>query len=444
MRVKTIALLSLVFLFNTTVLGQGLQIVAPGEVGLSSERLEKIGKFMQDCIDKKLIPGAVTLVARHGKVAHLKSVGFMDIEANKTMHNNAIFRICSMTKPITSVAVMMLYEDGHFLLSDPISKYIPEFKEPKVLIESSSGTNELIPANREITIRDLLTHTSGLTYKFFGLNYFAELYKKAGIIDGLIQADGTIGDMVKKLAKLPLMHNPGDAWNYSLSIDVLGRLVEVVSGKTLEEFFHERIFEPLNMHDTYFYLPKDKVSRLASAYAPNRQGSIDKIWDKPVKYKSFFETNEHVENGYLEFTTTYPYSGPRTYFSGGGGLSSTISDYSRFLQMLLNKGELDGVQLLSRKTVEHILTNHTGNLKVGFDPDGYHFGLGFIVHANPGKSGKIGTAGEYGWAGFFYTWFWVDPKEKMFCIMMTQVFPGLHLDIHEKFRVLAYQSIIEK
>ncbi|MFC1554125.1 serine hydrolase domain-containing protein [candidate division KSB1 bacterium] len=434
----------LLFLLIPSVSGQGLPKASPEELGLSPDRLERISIYMQDCVDKQLIPGVVTLVARHGKVAYLESFGMMDIETGTPMTNDAIFRICSMTKTITSVAIMMLYEEGHFLLTDPISKYIPEFNEPKVLVEISPGTSELVAANREITIQDLLTHTSGLTYKFMGIEPFAELYEKAGIKDGLSSNTETIGEMVEKLAKLPLMHHPGEAWNYSLSVDVLGRLIEVVSDKTLEDYFHEYIFKPLNMQDTYFYLPEEKVPRLASVYFPNKQGGLDKIDDMQVEYPSIFVTSERVESGHLEFSTTYPYSTSRSYFSGGGGLSSTISDYSSFLQMLLNGGALDGTRLLGRKTVEFMKTNHTGDLKVGFGPDGYNFGLGFMIHSDPGSSGQIGSKGDYGWSGFFYTWFVVDPVEDMTFIMMTQMFPCFHLDIHEKFRVLAYQSIVDK
>jgi len=439
-----LSLFLLLFLITSTVTGQGLPTAAPNEVGLSSDRLERINKYLQETIDNDLIPGAVALIARHGKIAYLESFGMADIEANKPMKTDAIFRIASMTKAITSVAVMMLYEQGHFLLTDPISKYIPEFKDPKVLVGIDNGAYELTPANREITIQDLFTHTSGLSYKFLGIEPIAELYENAGIKDGLSQTTGTIGDMVIKLAKLPLMNHPGEAWNYSLSTDVLGRLVEVISGKTLEEYFHENIFEPLNMTDTYFYLPDDKVSRMTSVFFPNKQGGLSKIDDTQVEYHSALETAEQVDNGYLEFSVSVPYSSPRTYFSGGGGLSSTISDYARFLQMLLNGGDLNGVRLLGTKTVEFMTLNHTGNIKIGFGLDGYNFGLGFAIHSDPGKSGQLGTIGEYYWGGFFYTQYIVDPEDDMFFIIMTQIYPNSHLDIHKKFRVLTYQSIVNK
>ena len=323
----TLAILVLVACRDASGPQIGLPATIPEKVGLSSERLKRIDKVMQEYVDENKIAGAVTLVVRRGKVAHLGTYGMADIEADKPMQANTIFRIASMTKPITSVAVMMLYEEGHFLLSDPISRYIPEFKDPQVLVPSSTGDGyTTVPAKAEITIRQLLSHTSGISYLFMGREYIAKLYQNASISDGLTQTKGTIGDNVRRLAGLPLYSQPGEAWEYSLSVDVLGYFIEVISGMTLAELFRERIFRPLRMDDTYFYLPADKVSRLAALYAPAPDGGLDEFPETPVEF------------GYLVMSSTFHYSGPRTYYSGGGGLLSTASDYAHFLQMMLNGG----------------------------------------------------------------------------------------------------------
>ncbi len=408
----------------------GLPVAKPEKVGLSSERLARIDKVIQEYVDRDQIAGAVTLVARHGKIAHLGTYGMANIEADKPMQANTIFRIASMTKPITSVAVMMLYEEGHFLLSDPISKYIPEFKNPQVLVPSSTGDGyTTVPAKAEITIRQLLSHTSGISYLFFGREYIAELYRKAGISDGLTQTEGTIGDNVKRLAGLPLFSQPGEAWEYGLSVDVLGYFIEVISGMSLAEFFRERIFKPLRMEDTYFHLPEDKFSRLASLYTPVPEGGLDEFPETPVEF------------GYLVMSSTYHYSGPRTYYSGGGGLVSTASDYARFLLMMLNGGELEGVRLLSRKTVESMTANHIGDLRSLWF--GNKFSLGFGIYPDPGESGTLNSEGSYSWGGIFNTGFGVDPQEELIGIIMTQLYPNNQSDITDKFLVLAYQAIVD-
>lgn len=425
------------FLFVSPVSGQELSTIQPEEVGLSSERLERIREMIQDHIDRNQISGAVTLVARQGKVAYFESFGMMDIEANKPMQPDTIFRIASMTKPLTSLAVMMLYEEGRFLLSDPISKFIPEFKNPKVIIPwtSENSTQKFfvtVPAEREITIRDLLTHTSGITYRFWGREYFADLYKEAGIPDGLIQTEGVIGDKIKQLAQLPLMHQPGTKWEYGLSTDVLGYLVEVASGMTLDKFFQERIFSPLGMKDTHFFLPEEKLPRLAAVYTPTQEGGIKKLSDEPV------EETEHTI-----YSASFHYSGPKSYFSGGAGLVSTATDYFRFLQMLLNGGELDGVRLVSRKTVELMTINHIGDLEMWLGGRGYGFGLGFGITTDLGQIGELGSEGSYYWGGFFNTFFWVDPEEELIGILMTQIRPYRHLSLRQQFRALTYQAIID-
>ena len=419
------------FLFCASPLwAQGLSRAEPEQVGLSSERLERIRPVMQSYIDDKALAGSLLLIARHGKVAYLESFGAMDREQGKPMREDVIFRIASMTKAITSVAVMMLYEEGRFLLEDPISKYIPAFEEPKVLVPNAGmdAGYELVPAKREITIRDLLRHTSGISYGFWGREHLHELYVEAGISDGLTQTEGTMGEMVEKLAALPLIGQPGEVWEYGLNTDVLGYLVEVVSGKSLDAFFRERIFAPLKMSDTHFFLPEDKLARLAAVYRPGDKG-IERL---P-------ETEQTVLTAV--FSTSFHYSGPRTFFSGGAGLVSTIGDYTRFLQMLLNEGELEGTRLLSRKTVEMMTVNHIGDLDT-LDP-GRAFSLGFSVHNGPGVSGRIDSTGTYAWGGFFYTDYWVDPEEQLVGVFMAQLYPWNGLDAQDKFRVLSYQSIAD-
>lgn len=312
------------FLISVAAFAQELPSAKPESVGLSSERLDRISSVVQHDIEDKRIAGAVTLVIRHGKVAWFKSQGMADREAGKAMPTDAMFRICSMTKPITSVAVMMLYEEGKFLLEDPVSKYLPEFKNGKVLVKSAKGEPYTIPAKDEISIRDLLRHTSGLTYNWN--EDLGAMYEKANVASGLLPYDGTIGDSVKNLAALPLLFNPGDRFEYSLGVDVLGQLVEVVSGKPLDEFFRARIFEPLGMKDTYFYPPQNKAGRLATAYTYYPDKGLNRFPDTPIREGSFV------------YSADYPTRGPKKLFSGGAGLVSTAMDYARFSQMMLDEG----------------------------------------------------------------------------------------------------------
>ncbi len=401
----------------------------PGESGLSSKRLERIDSAIQKTISERRIAGAVALVARRGKVVYLKAFGMADREAFKPMRTDNIFRICSMTKPITSVAVMMLYEEGRFMLNEPVADFIPEFKRMKVMDppypqDATSPPSALVDAKRPITILHLLTHTSGLAYQWNPR--LGQLYREAGVGSGLLQQEGTIGAAVKKLAGLPLLFQPGDAWEYSLADDVLGYLVEVVSGIPLDRFFEERIFKPLGMEDTHFYLPEKKISRLATAYTFYPGKGLRRFPDKPI-----------VE-GDFSYSADYPIRGPSTFFSGGAGLSTTAEDYFRFCQMMLNNGELSGTRLLSRKSVELIKLNHVqGKL------EGEGYGLGFGVNTEPKFLTELGTVGSFYWGGFFYTSFVVDPKEEMIAIFMGQLHPAGGLDLDQKVLRLAYQAIID-
>jgi CubicO group peptidase (beta-lactamase class C family) len=356
------------------------------------------------------------------------------------MREDAIFRIASMTKPITSVAVMMLYEEGKLLLSDPLSKYIPEFKEPKVIVlndpkDPKSGYTT-VPARREITILDLLTHTSGISYRFWGKVPVAKLYEEAGVSDGLSPTAGTIGEAVKRIAGVPLNNQPGEHWEYGLNTDVLGYLIEVVSGMSFDAFLKQRIFQPLDMRDTQFYVSEAQRPRVVSLYVPGQQGGIVKAADAETRW------------GDLVFAAALPYSQSRTYFSGGGGLSSTARDYLRFSQMLLNGGELDGQRILSPKSVALMASNHIGRISIWdyYSPGaignlGDKFGLGFGVKSEAGQN-ELGSVGEYMWAGIFNTRFWIDPKEKMSIVFLGQVIPRVP-EIEGKVHAAVYQAIME-
>jgi CubicO group peptidase (beta-lactamase class C family) len=399
------------------------------DLGLSSDRLERIGTTIEKSIDEERIAGAVALVARRGNVAYLKAFGMMDKEAQMPMRTDTIFRICSMTKPITSVAVMMLYEEGHFMLNDPIRRFIPEFKDMKVLNppypeDQTSPPDSLEKARGPIRIRHLLTHTSGLTYNWDPR--LGKMYNDYSMGHGLVQQEGTIGEAVKRLTNIPLMFHPGDQWMYGVSDDVLGYLVEVVSGMTLAEFFEERIFGPLGMKDSHFYLSDEKAARLAAVYCYFKEKGLQRFPEEPLSANGLF------------LSADYPYNGPKTYFSGGGGLCSTAEDYFRFCQMLLNGGELDGTRLLSPKSVELISQNHVGELL-----EGMGYGLGFGTYSKTSHLSELGSVGAYYWGGFFYTSFIIDPKEEMIAIFMGQLYPTGGLNLSDLVRNLAYQAIID-
>ncbi|MHB9028318.1 MAG: serine hydrolase domain-containing protein [Candidatus Latescibacterota bacterium] len=403
-------------LFASLALGQAINVVKPETVGLSSERLARLDKMLTQYAGEKKIPGAVALIYRHGKVVYFKSFGMADIEAGVPMRNDSMFRIASMSKALTSTAVMMLYEEGRFLLNDPVSKFIPEFRDMKVMVaDSSGGSPKLVPAKREITIRHLLNHTSGLTY---GSGPVAPFYKNAGMTVGLTPTEGTIGEMIRKLAGLPLVSQPGEEFQYGMSIDVLGYLVERVSGMTFDKFMEERIFKPLGMKDTCFTLPQAKLPRVARLYRLNREGVLVKDPVDPV------------------------YLCSQTYFSGGAGLVSTAADYLKFAQMILNNGQLNGVRLLSRKTVELMTTNSIGDLYAPFrDTSGDKFGYGFGIRTERGVHDELESLGIIGWDGAFHTRCWIDPKEDLIGIYMSQA-DGT-LKTYTRYRVLVYQAIAD-
>jgi CubicO group peptidase (beta-lactamase class C family) len=398
--------------------------VAPETVGLSSDRLNRIKPAMQAYVDRGKLPGLITMVARRGQIAHAECFGWMDMEANRPMQLDAIFRIASITKPVTSVAAMILYEGGHFQLNDPVSEFMPEFSGSKVFAGFSDGMMNLVDAEREITVGDLLTFRSGLVAGYGDDQPLQELYDAAA----RDKDDGTLGDLVQKLAKLPLLHQPGKAWRYGESYEVLARLVEVLSGKSFADYLHQRIFEPLGMSDTGFYVPGEKTNRLTASYVYDDTGQLE-VLDSP-------DTSQLLV--------------PPTLTTGGGNLLSTAPDYMRFAQMLLNGGELDGVRLLGRKTVEFMTMNHLSRdtLPISASPEegwpAYGYGLGFGVLLDVAQSQIIGSPGEYTWSGYWSTHFWNDPQEDLTGILMTQVGPIYYWPNSNPpdFKVLVYQSIV--
>ena len=402
-----------------------LKSAQPESVGMSSERLKRIDANMNEWMSTGKLNGAVALIIRNGKIVYHKAFGYDDLQKTQPMKADMIFRIASQTKAITSTAVMILYEEGKFLLDDAVSKYIPEFSKPVVLdkFNEADSTYTTVPAKREITIRDLLTHTSGIGYAQIGSKEANAIYYKASITSGIGVANGLVlGAEIKKLAKLPLMHQPGEKWTYGLNTDVLGYLVEVVSGQSLDEFFRKRIFEPLGMNDTYFFLPSSKYNRLVHLYR-EEDGKL-------------VEPEEITQNG--KFIVNYPKK-PGTFYSGGAGLSSTALDYAIFLQTMLNGGELNGKRILSRNTVRMMTMNQIGDLSVGVNK----FGLGFGITTEKGSSLLPTPEGVFDWGGAFATTYWADPKEKLVGIIYRQLWSTTQRDLPNKFKVLVYQAIVD-
>lgn len=421
---KTLLIIQgILILFSTVSCRQTVntRVVDPSSVKFSTERLARIDNMIQQYVDSSWIAGAVGLISRDGKTVYLKAFGVSDLESGTEMEKDAIFRIASQTKAITSVALMMLFEEGRFLLDDPVSKYIPEFANPVVLdkYNPDDTTYTTIPANREITIRDLLTHTSGIDYAGIGSQTMREVYAKAGIPTGFVREKIILSDKIKILARMPLVHQPGEKFTYGLNSDVLGYLVEVLSHQTLSEFFHARIFEPLGMNDTYFYLPESKKNRLV------------KVAGEDSNHK-LVNTGNTKEGAF----TDYPLS-DGTYYSGGAGLSSTIEDYAKFLQMMLNKGEYNGKRLLSRRTVELMTCNQIGNLNVGRNK----FGLGFEITTENGQAQLGISEGSFAWGGYFGTTYWVDTKEHIVALLFTQHSPFRHSEIQNKYKAMVYQAL---
>ena len=390
----------------------------PERVGMSSERLARIGDAMQRYIDQQLVAGTVTLIARKGKVVHFEARGFMDAENQTPMRTDTVFRIASMSKPITSVALMMLWEEGRFHLNDPASKFLPEFANPVVSTtgDVSGQTGALVPVKSPITVRELLTHTAGFANNYVGNTKFFE--------SAMTPHEGEDLDAyTKRLAALPLNYQPGEAWQYSPATNVVGRLVEVMSGQPLDRFMEERIFRPLGMKDTHFFLNENGADRLAAQY---RRGDDQKIvLDDPAGAASRWV------------------SGPKTLLLGAGGLVSTASDYLRFQQMMMNGGKLETTRLLSPVTVSLMLENHTGDLPLWLTGPGMGFGLGYGIVVDRGKAATPLSNGAVYWGGAYGTYSWIDRDEELIGILMTQIRPYDHLSIRQDFQVLANQAIFD-
>ncbi len=388
------------------------------KTGFIAERLDRIDVAIEAEIAAGKLPGAVALIVRDGKTVYHKSFGYADIASQTVMQKDSIFRIASMSKAITTVGVMQLYEQGLFLLNDPLSKYIPAFANPRVLVSADEGGTilETRPAKREIRIIDLLTHSAGISYPFIE-SPLQKVYKQHGIIDGLTEKNLTLATQMERLAEMPLLFDPGSAWAYGLNTDVLGYLIEVVSGKPLDKYFADEVFTPLAMEDSYFYVPADKAERLVTLYA-----DVDGL-----QVAAGDESEIYLNN------PNYPVEGAQTYFSGGAGLSSTAHDYARFLEMLLNDGELDGARVLGRKAVEMMRTP-----RIDWDGDGdADFGLGFEIID---VASELGSPGSYRWGGAFFTAYWVDPEEKLIAVFMSQVRPASS-DFRTRISNLVYQAL---
>ena len=411
--------LIILLVFNSCSDDGRLREALPESVKISSERLNRIDTMLLQSIDQKWIAGAVGFIARDGKIIYNRSFGVSDLENKLPMQTDNIFRIASQTKAIASIGLMMLFEEGKFLLDDRVSKYIPEFANPQVLdkFNEKDTTFTTIPAKREITIRDLLTHTSGIDYAGIGSPVMKAIYSKAGITGGFGNDKVTIGDDIKILGKQPLVHQPGERFTYGLNVDVIGYLIEILSGEKLDLYLKSRIFDPLGMTDTWFYIPEEKQGRLVKVNTENTDHQVVSMSQDMVNYPLL----------------------KGNYFSGGAGLSSTTKDYAIFLQMLLNKGEYNGKKLLSSRTVELITSNQIGDLNLGVDK----FGLGFEITTERGQAVLGISEGSFAWGGYFGTTYWADPEEKLVCLLFMQQAPLSHGEIQSKFKALVYQTLTD-
>jgi CubicO group peptidase (beta-lactamase class C family) len=398
----------------------------PETVGFCSKRLANIHPWMQKYVDEGKLSGAITMVARHGQVVFCESLGYRDLKTRKPLKTDNIFRFYSMTKPVTSVAVMMLYEEGHFQLDDPVAKFIPGFQDMQVYVPGAEADMITESPRSPVTIHHLLTHTSGLTYGSGNVGLIPERYQQDRTDFGT--HDGKLADVVERLVKIPLSFHPGERWNYGVSTDVLGRLVEVISGQSLDAFMQDRILTPLKMNDTGFAVPAAKTDRFTALY----------------------ECTEDNNLTLLESPQNSPMIDAVETFSGGSGLVSTLADYFRFTELLRRKGEFEGVRLLGPKTVEYMTQNHLpGDLSDMGQPtfnettfEGIGFGLGFSIMLDPAKARVMGSPGEYAWGGYASTAFWIDPQEDMTVIFLTQLIPSSAYPIRRELRVLTYQALI--
>lgn len=403
-----------------SVKSDGLAASKPESVGMSSERLDRLSAGMQKFVDDGELAGIVTMIARHGKIAHFETYGHQDIASDTKMAEDTIFRIYSMTKPITGVALMMLYEEGKFRLSDPVSKYIPQFKDLKVAAGIGEDGPILEEADHEMTIRELMSHSGGLSYGIFSKSQVDDMYQEANILD----RNSTLEDMINKLGKIPLRQQPGTQWHYSVSVDVQGYLVEVLSGQPFDQFLEEHILKPLGMNDTGFYVQPDSANRFAQVYVYGKDRKL-------VAGEGFAQMSDKQS----------PYLSPTTFFSGGGGMVSTTMDYMRFCQMVLNGGQLDGVRILSPLTIDLMHRNQLSK-DIGEMSPGTGFGLDFAVIEDPVEADTI-SKGEFYWGGAAGTWFWIDPLEDLVFVGMIQQFGQGRPDVRSLSRRLTYQAILD-
>jgi CubicO group peptidase (beta-lactamase class C family) len=393
------------------------KINQPEEVGFCAKRLARIDSLLQYYVNNGVMPNAVTFVARHGKIVHYKAFGWKNIEKKEPVKLDDIFRNASQTKAITTVGLMMLFEEGKLQLDDPISKYLPEWKNTEVLdtIYMKDTTWKSHPAKNPITVRMLLNHTSGIPYP-------NAVYKKFKIPDVNSLEDETIKDVSERMAKLPIVNEPGTKWLYGLNLEIAGVVIEVLSGMPLYVYFQKKIFEPLGMTDSYFYLPKEKESRLVSVYSKDSLNG-------PLKYCTITQNQ------------TYPYSGAKKVFMGGAGLVGTIEDYAKFCQMMLNGGSFNGHQLLGRKTIEMMTRNQIGEILTTWDKN--KFGLGFEIFGEGDVTKTLGSVGSYKWGGMYATDYLIDPKEDLIMLIYTNAHPFPNPNVHERFRTLVYQALVD-
>ena len=427
-RLTALAIVFALLLVPQTLVAQGLVRVPPEEVGMSSERLDRLSLALESYVDQGRLAGAVTIVVRQGKIAYREGIGHRDVEAQAPMPSDGIFRIASQSKALASVGVMILQEEGKLLITDPVGKYLPAFAETMVAEPNGEGGYDVVPARRPITIRDLLTHTAGISYGMGLLanrGAAADAWEEAGITGWYFaDRDEPVGDTMARLAKLPMDAHPGERWIYGYNTDILGAMIEKISGQTLGAFLKERLFDPLGMTDTHFFLPENKLGRLATVYSSVDGGS---------SFERAPDPGHMVGQGHYV-------NGPRKAFSAGAGVLSTATDYATFLQMMLNGGELNGTRILSRKTVESMVSDHLGDIPFR---GGQGFGLGFSITHDPAASGLPGSVGEFAWAGAYHSVYWADPKEEMVVVYLTQIIPAINLDDQQKVRSLVYQAIVD-
>ncbi len=410
----------LIALLASTAIAQTLTTGSPEAAGMSAARIQQLKSVFKDFVDREQMAGAVVAILRGGRIACFEPIGRMDVEKNVPMQKDTIFRLASMSKAVTSVAAVMLMEEGKLRLADPVSRFLPPFKNTTVAVSAAvpGGRIGIVPARREITIRDLMTHTAGISY---GDGPAAEQYKSAGIQGwDLSDKKEPIVPLMERLATLPFDAQPGERFVYGYNTDILGAVIEKASGVTLDVFFRQRIFEPLKMIDTYFYLPAEKRERLAIVYGIGQNGRIARSPEPGTGQGDYVD-------------------GPRTCYSGGAGLVSTAMDYARFLQMLLNGGELEGARLLSPKSVEMMTANHVGSLYQNGD---LGFGLGFEIVTDVGRSAHPGSVGQYSWGSAYDSRYFVDPQEKLVALFLTQLIPARAVDLNDRFRYLVYQAIV--